>query len=123
MLPNIEINPGTFLRQHCTLPALPEVINEIQNMLQDHDVEIDKVGELLSVDPALVAQLLKVVNSAYYGLPREISKIPLAIAFLGLNEVYRTVLSLSVIKTLAVDELEVHGFWLHSFHFSIPRGL
>ncbi len=47
--------------------------------------------ELISDEPALVAQILKVVNSSYYSLPREITELRFAIAFLGLNEIYRMV--------------------------------
>ncbi len=74
-LPPIEIDPKTFLRQHCTLPALPQVVTKIQNLLQSENASISQVGELIASDPALVAQLLKVVNSAYYSLPQEITKI------------------------------------------------
>ena len=81
----IEIDPKTFLRQHCTLPALPEVITQVQEMIHKDNVDIEKVIELISGDPALVAQVLKVVNSSYYGLPREIAEVRFAIAFLGIN--------------------------------------
>ena len=99
MLPPIEIDPKTFLRQHCTLPALPAVVGQIQNLIHDYNVDMEKVAELISSDPAILAQVLKIVNSAYYGLPREIGDVRFAIAFLGLNEIYRMVLSLSAILT------------------------
>ena len=88
MLTPIEIDPKTFLRQHCTLPALPAVVGEIQSLIHDADVDMKKVAELINSDPAILAQVLKIVNSAYYGLPREVTNVQFAIAFLGLNEVY-----------------------------------
>ncbi len=119
-LPPIEINPDTFLKQHCTLPALPMVVNKIQEVIRGDNVDIQKVIDLISGDPSLVAQIFKVVNSGYYGLPREITKIQFAIAFLGLNEVYRMVLSLAVINTIAVDSKEeLNNFWFHSFYSAI----
>jgi HD-like signal output (HDOD) protein len=112
----IEIDPKTFLRQHFTLPALPEVVTQIQSLIQDDNADMTRVAELISGEPALVAQVLKVVNSAYYGLPKEITKVHFAIAFLGLSEIYRMVLSLTVIDTLAIKERdELNEFWLHSF--------
>jgi len=115
-LPPIVIDPKTFLREHCTLPALPEVVQEVQGIIQSEDVEIAKVSQAISRDPALVAQILKVVNSAYYSLPREIADVRYAIAFLGLHEIERIVLALSVINTLAVpDKNELKLFWHHSF--------
>jgi HD-like signal output (HDOD) protein len=119
-LPPIHINSETFLRQHCTLPALPSLISRIQEVLCGDNVDIQQVIELISRDPSLVAQIFKVVNSGYYGLPREITRIQFATAFLGLNEVYRMVLSLSVINTLSiVDKAEFDRFWYHSYYAAL----
>jgi hypothetical protein len=116
----IEIDPKTFFRKNFTLPALPEVVNEIQNVLSFDDPDIEKVAELISSEPSLVAQTLKVVNSAYYGLPQEITKVKTAIIFLGLSEIYRMVLSLSVVNTLAIKQKnELTDFWFHSFYTAL----
>ncbi|MCX8044517.1 MAG: HDOD domain-containing protein [Desulfobacterota bacterium] len=115
-LPPIVIDPKTFLREHCTLPALPEVVHEIQKLIKSDNVEIVKVSQIIAKDPALVAQILKIVNSAYYSLPREVADVRYAIAFLGLHEIERILLTLSVINTLGVKEKkELTGFWFHSF--------
>ena len=120
MLEPIQIDPKTFLRQHCTLPALPGALDELQRVIQNGDGDTDKVAELISSEPALLAQALKIVNSAYYGLPREISDVRFAIAFLGLNEIYRMVLSLSVINTLAVHrDHDLDDYWFHSFYAAL----
>jgi len=120
MLAPIEIDPKTFLHQHCTLPALPAVVTEVQSLIHDADVDMKRVAELINSDPAILAQVLKIVNSAYYGLPREVKNVQFAIAFLGLNEVYRMVLSLSVINTLAIDKKdELKEFWFHSFYAAL----
>jgi HD-like signal output (HDOD) protein len=112
----IQIDPKTFLREHCALPALPVVISRIQEMIQSNEADIGKITDLIMRDPSLVAQVLKVVNSSYYSLPREVVEVRYAIAFLGLNEVYRIVLSLSVVHTLGVKEkAELDRFWFHSF--------
>ncbi len=116
-LPPIEIDPRVFLRKHCTLPALPMLVHKVQEVLQSDNVDIQKVIRLISSDPSLSAQIFKIVNSAYYGLPREITKIQFAIAFLGLSEVYRLVLSLSVINTISIDDREeLDTFWMHSYY-------
>lgn len=115
-----EIDPATFLRQHCTLPALPSLIGRIQDVIRGDDVDIQEVIELISGDPALVAQIFKVVNSGYFGLPREITKIQFAIAFLGLNEVYRMVLTLSVINAMSIkDTGALQSFWFHSYYTAL----
>jgi HD-like signal output (HDOD) protein len=116
----IEIDPKTFLRDHCTLPALPKVVSKIQSLIHDDHADMGTVADLISGEPALVAQVLKVVNSAYYGLSREIGNVKFAIAFLGLNEIYRMVLALSVVNTLAIHEKhELNKFWFHSFYTAL----
>ena len=120
MLEPIEIDPKTFLRQHCTLPALPEVVTQIQQVIHSDTADMGKVAELISGEVALLAQVLKVVNSAYYGLPSEITKVRFAITFLGLNEVYRMVLSISVINTMNIpDKNDLDAFWFHSFYSTL----
>jgi len=116
----IVIDPKTFLREHCSLPTLPRVVQEIQDIIKSDNVEITKVSQAISKDPALVAQILKVVNSAYYSLPREIAEVRYAIAFLGLHEVERMVLALSVINALSIKEKgELTSFWYHSFYAAL----
>ncbi len=115
-LPPIEIDPKTFLRHHCTLPVLPEIITQIQEVVNSEDVNIGDISDLVGSDPSLAAQILKIVNSAYYSFPREIVDIKFALAYLGISEVYRIVLSLSVVNTLSIaDKKELDYFWFHSF--------
>jgi len=116
----IEIDPRVFLREHCALPALPAVITRIQQAIHSEDVSIREVGQLISRDPALLAQVLKVVNSAYFGLPKEVEDANLAVAYIGLNEVYHIVISVSVMQTLSLeDKAEVQRFWFHSFYTAL----
>jgi HD-like signal output (HDOD) protein len=112
----IEIDPNTFLRDHCSLPPLPKLISQIQQIMNSEEMNIVKVAELIKGDPALVAQILKVVNSAYYSLPKDIADIKFAIAYLGLNDVYRIVLSIAAVNTLNIKaENELNEFWAHSY--------
>ncbi len=119
-LPPIQIDTGTFLKQHYTLPPLSRIVTHLQNMLQDDNAPIQEVAKVISSDPAMVAQILKIANSAYYGLPREVVEVKFAIAFLGLYEVFRIVLSLSVINTLSVkNQEELQNYWFHSFYSAL----
>jgi len=116
----IEIDPRTFLRQHCSLPQLPSYATRIQEMVRSDSTDIRELTEVITGEPSLVAQILKVVNSSYYGLPREITDLRFAIAFLGLNEVYRMVISLLVVDSLHVPEKDELGrFWFHSFYTAL----
>jgi HD-like signal output (HDOD) protein len=113
----IDIDPKNFLERRDVLPALPAIVFEIQSVLQSDKISLRKVGELIASDPALVAQVLKIVNSAYYGLPNPISDVRLAVAYIGINEIYRVTLSVAVMATLAgEDKAEFNKIWLHSIY-------
>ena len=116
----IKIDPKTFLREHCTLPALPEVLIRMQEILDSDQIDIDEVADLMKGDPALVGQILKMVNSAYFGLPKEVADVKYAIAFLGLNEIHRIMLSFAIADTFVTEQKEeLKELWLHSFHTAL----
>ena len=116
MLKPIEIDPKTFLRGHCKLPALPEAVIRIQGMLQDRETDSAMVAEIISGDPALVAQVLAVVNSAYYSLPKTTSNVKYAVAYLGLSVIQRIVISVGVVNAMGINEKnELNNYWYHSF--------
>jgi HD-like signal output (HDOD) protein len=116
MVEPIEIDPKTFLREHCKLPALPEAVMRIQGMIQDDETDSAMIAEIISGDPALVAQVLTVVNSAYYSLPKTTSNVKYAVAYLGLSVIQRIVISVGVVNAMGIEEKnELNNYWYHSF--------
>jgi len=116
MLKPIEIDPKTFLREHCSLPALPEAVIRIQGIIQDEGTDSAMVAKIISGDPSLVAQVLAVVNSAYYSLPKTTSNLKYAVAYLGLSVIQRIVVSVGVVNTIGIKEKkELKNYWYHSF--------
>ncbi len=59
------------------------------NMLQDQDVSIDKVTELVTQNPTLSYQMLRLINSPVVGVSKEVSSIKEAITYLGLTQLKR----------------------------------
>lgn len=101
------------------LPALPHVIIHLNRMLNDPRSDAKKVGEILSTDPSLSAKVLKMANSAYYGMTSEISTISRATVVLGLNTVHSLALTTSVLELFEVAEIggvyfTADEFWKHS---------
>ena len=120
----IIIDPKTFLYEHCSLPALPRILFEVQELMQSTEVNIENVADCIAKDSGLVAEVLKVVNSAYYSLPHHVSNIKFAIAYIGLREMYHIVLSVSVLNTLAPDDLdEFNQIWFHSYFAALSAKL
>src|SRR4051812_27317387 len=70
-----------------TIATLPEVTARIIATVEDPKSTASQLHKIVSHDPALVTRILKVVNSAFYGLPGQIGSIERAIVLLGLNGV------------------------------------
>lgn len=119
-LPPIEIDPKTFLKEHFVLPPLPEILTSLMDAINSGKTTAKEIAELVKSDAGMVAQVLKVVNSAYYGLPRHISDVTHAVAYLGFGEIYRIVLTISVTKALEPPDQKVFKqYWSHSYFTAI----
>ncbi|OAQ21487.1 HDOD domain-containing protein [Thermosulfurimonas dismutans] len=94
-------------------PPLPQIITRILEKLSDPEVSPIEIAPLIEKDPALSSQVLKLANSAYYGLQRKISRISEAASLLGLKEIETLVLSYGVVR--ALEDPEVEGFDLKIF--------
>lgn len=101
------------------LPALPNVIVQVLQATDKDTVTTSEVEGLLASDAAITTKLLKVVNSAYFGLPRQVGSIGHAITILGMHQVRNLVLSVGVLNALSSPSPKVFelqkSFWEHSF--------
>ncbi|MFT3788209.1 MAG: HDOD domain-containing protein [Tepidisphaeraceae bacterium] len=70
-----------------SIATLPEVTARIVKTVEDPRSNAQQLHQIVSHDPALVTRILKVVNSAFYGLPGQIASIERAIVMLGLNAI------------------------------------
>jgi putative nucleotidyltransferase with HDIG domain len=101
-----------------SLPTLPAVVSKMIELVDNPKTSAASLARLISTDQALTAKILKLANSAYYGFPREISTVNMAIVVLGFNTVKDMGLSLSVFEVFKDIEgskvFEVSKFWEHS---------
>ncbi|MDB5294836.1 MAG: hypothetical protein JWO31_819 [Phycisphaerales bacterium] len=81
------VDPHEAVRKVTTIATLPEVTAKIIATVEDPKSSAQALHKIVSHDPALVTRILKVVNSAFYGLPGQIGSIERAIVLLGLNAV------------------------------------
>lgn len=101
------------------LPTLPVMVQQIQKLINSPNSSMNQIGALISKDQAIAARVVRLVNSAFYGLGRKVASIPQAIVVLGLNTVKNLVTGVSVIKMFeSADKESLFNrdmFWLHSF--------
>lgn len=98
------------------LPALPEVVMDLLDYLQQANVNAGKVAQKIARDPALAARLLRVANSSFYGLQGQVASVNDALVVLGLRAARTLVTAAAVvnhIETLA-DGGDRRAFWHHS---------
>ncbi|CAH1903742.1 HD family phosphohydrolase [Candidatus Nitrotoga sp. HW29] len=99
------------------LPALPEVVQDLINYLQRPEVDVGQVAYRIARDPALAAKLLRLANSSFYGLQRQVATIRDALTVLGLRAARTLVTGAAVMthfQTLVVAGYDQRAFWLHS---------
>ncbi len=99
------------------LPTLPTVASSLVSMTQSPQTSATQIGELISKDQALTARVLKLVNSAYYGFPKQISTVNHAVVILGFSRVKNIVLAASVFGMKGQQgpqRFDATGFWVHS---------
>ena len=111
------IDPYQLIRDDLKLGSLPMVFHKLVEAVNDSRSSSSDVAEVISHDTDLAAQLLKVVNSAFYGLRSKIDTISRAVAVIGSNQLISLAMGFSVItffKGIPDELINMRGFWTHS---------
>lgn len=111
-----------LLKQAGELPSLPEVYIRVTELLESEEATATKIGETLQTDPALTARVLKLINSAYYGLRSEVTSIPQSVALLGRDNLQQALLGsvlAGVFKEFDISDFPLRDFWQHSIKTAI----
>ncbi len=99
-----------------TLPSLPGVAIQILELCEKKDLDLSKMADLIGKDPALSARVLRIVNSPYYALSRQVSTLEHAVSLLGSHVVRTVALSFSIVRGLRDESgaSALSGFWRRS---------
>lgn len=82
------------------LPSPPVVAQRILELIENEDAGVTDLAEIIALDPALCAKLLSVINSAAYGMARQVTTVRQAVLFLGMKSVRSIALSFSFVSQL-----------------------
>jgi len=99
------------------LPPLPAVVQELMASLGSEDLSADTIAVKLSRDPGLSAKTLRMANSSFYGMSRQVGSVQEALAILGLRTVRTLVMSAGVRATFEVPSsagFDMEHFWRHA---------
>lgn len=100
-----ELSPNSFktlLSQNLEHTFSPVVIQIIQATLK-HDIEIEEVARLISLDPVLTASVIGIANSPHYSYGKSVTSVERAIVVLGLKEILKLAVSISIKKNLTAN--------------------
>jgi putative nucleotidyltransferase with HDIG domain len=78
------------------LTPIPAIATQILTKSEDPESSLSDVADLIVNDPVLTANLLKICNSAYFGLPRKVDSVKDAVSWVGLDQIVELVLTRSV---------------------------
>lgn len=109
--------PRSLIEKVGSLYTLPDVALRVNELLNSDQASNDQLEEIIVHDPALTAQLLKLVNSAYYGFPGKVDTVSRAISMIGRQELRNLVIATSVASTfqdIPEDLVDMETFWYHS---------
>ena len=99
------------------LPTPPIVFNQIQKVINKESSSAADVAKILAEDPSMSVKVLKMTNSAFYGLSREVDSVKQAVMIIGFDAVKNLVLSASVMGMFNGSKLDAEfqeSFWRHS---------
>ncbi len=104
------------------LPTLPHILLKLMEMCNKPETPLQEVAAIIEKDPSLSGKILRLINSAYYGLPRKIKDMENAVAYLGTNTVKNVAISASVYEAFKVKANSLFNlklFWWHSIRCGV----
>mgnify|MGYP003386738839 CR=1 FL=1 len=117
-LANRDAAVAAAIREISHIATLPEITLKIIQLVEDPNSTANDLHNVIAKDPALCTRILKVVNSAFYGLPGQIGSINRAIVLLGLNAVKNIAIAASLAKLFKGSQLtpnfSARDLWMHS---------
>jgi diguanylate cyclase (GGDEF)-like protein len=108
------------------LPTLPGIAVKILEAVKKEHSSINEIADIISSDPPLSAEVLKTVNSPFYGLPSKITTVPRAVSMLGMNAVKNLALSFSLVKAFhngSKNSFDYSAFWKNSLTGAVTSKL
>jgi putative nucleotidyltransferase with HDIG domain len=112
---NLSLLSTTIVNNVNSLPQFPENILMVQKLIGDPKSDMAEISRQISMDPALTADLLKIVNSAQYMLAKKVDNIAEAVKMVGIRGIKNLLYSYGTQKILGDDTVDKKILWEHSY--------
>lgn len=111
--------PGTIeqlFAQACRIPSIPEVVSRLVQQLNLPNADFKAIARDVGRDQVISMKVLRLANSAYFGLPRKLTAIDEAALTLGMDRLKTLIIASGMVS--AVPQLQgvnLKAFWNNSF--------
>ena len=100
------------------MPSLSTTMSKVMEICNRPDASPNDLNRVISLDPVLTGLVLKLINSAYYSLPNQVTSLARAIIMLGINTVKNLALSTAILQSVGGKDsfkaFSMDTFWTHS---------
>lgn len=98
------------------LPQIPDVVRELISQLNNPDLDMSAIAKNVEQEPTISLKILRLVNSAHYGLSRKVSSINEALTFLGMDELKTLVIASGIVSSMPkLESINIESFWDTTF--------
>ncbi|NOZ56203.1 MAG: HDOD domain-containing protein [Calditrichaeota bacterium] len=124
----VSTDLAKIVRRIKNLPTLPVVVTQLMEAVNNPSFSASDVSRIISNDQALVSKILRIVNSAFYGLPKRVSTVTQATVILGFNTIKNLALGATVFEMFSKgtgedDSCNRAEFWKHSIGTGVATKL
>ena len=110
--------PDDIRKKLSSFPSMPQAVAKLRELFKKDDVPINEIENIMRQDPALSANILKLANSAHFGVSSKVGSLKKAVLLLGLKRFEQIAVSAYMEKSMdkAVEgyDLSPGELWLHS---------
>lgn len=106
------------------IPAIPKVLIRLDEIIADPTASAEDVARVVCEDPAVSSNILRIVNSAYYGLQVRVSSLSLAISIIGFKMTKKVALQAAVYSAFCerreqCGDFDALSFWEESVYAGV----
>lgn len=98
------------------VPRVPEVVRTLINQVNDPHAEILDIVKNVEKEQILSMKILRLVNSAYFGLSKKVASIAQATVMIGMNQLKTLVIASGIVDSVPrIENFDIKRFWANSF--------
>ena len=112
-----QVKMRTLIDSSQRMGTLPVVFHRLVEIINNPDASPMEIGNIVSMDAALTARLLRLVNSPFYAFASRIDSIPRAVTMVGTRQLVMLAMGATLItafKGVPVSLVNMQSFWAHS---------